>query len=336
MGGGNNRLIFMFFHKYNNIISLENLLIAWRQFLNGKRNKKDVEVFERNLISNIFSIYSDLKNKTYTHGDYTAFNISDPKPRNIHKANVRDRIIHHLLYKELYPSFDTKFIFDSYSCRKNKGTHKAIKRFEKFAQKVSKNHTKQCFVLKCDIRKFFASVDHQVLKDILEKYIEEKDLLLLLDNIINSFSPGLPLGNLTSQLLVNVYMNEFDQFVKHKLKEKYYIRYADDFVFFSQDKIKLENIIPEISEFLNQRLKLNLHPNKVFIKTIYSGVDFLGFIYFPKHKVLRTSTKRRMARRLQGEVSEEARSSYLGLLSHGNTHKLKIKLNLVDSSPPKC
>lgn len=334
-GGGDSRLILMFIHNYNSIISIENLLVAWRQFLNGKRSKKDVLEFERNLTINIFSLHSDLKNKTYNHGGYTAFNISDPKPRNIHKALVRDRVLHHLLYKELYLYFDKKFIFDSYSCRKNKGTHKAILRFESFVRKVSKNYAGQCFVLKCDIRKFFASIDHEILKIILEKYIKDKDLLLLLNNIIDSFSPGLPLGNLTSQLLVNVYMNEFDQFVKHKLKQRFYIRYADDFVFVSEDKTKLENLIPEISNFLEEKLKLTLHSKKVFIKTIFSGVDFLGWVNFSKHRVLRTSTKRKMLRKLKCEPKEETIASYLGMLKWGNGYKLNKKIAF-DSKPLKC
>ncbi len=316
----------MFIHSYNSIITVENLLDAWREFLNGKRNKKDVQEFERNLLTNIFSLYSDLKNKSYSHGGYIAFNISDPKPRNIHKASVQDRIVHHLLYKALYPYFDKKFIHDSYSCRVNKGTHRAVKRFEVFGRKVSKNYTKQCFVLKCDIRKFFASIDHQILKNILVKHIEDTDILSLLGNIIDSFSArnflavGLPLGNLTSQLLVNIYMNEFDQYVKHELKEEYYIRYADDFVFFSQDKYRLIEIVRDGVLFLKDKLRLELHPNKVYIKTIYSGVDFLGWVNFPKHRILRTSTKRKMMRRL----NEENMDSYEGMLQHGNAYKILL------------
>ena len=329
----------MFSHKYDDIISRKHLLIAWREFLNGKRDKKDVQKFGRNLISNLLSLHIDLKTKTYTHGGYQAFNISDPKPRNIHKVSVRDRVLHHLLYKELYPYFDQKFIYDSYSCRKNKGTHKALLRFEKFARKVSKNYTKQCFILKCDIRKFFANIDHQILKEILVKHIKDTDFLNLLFNIIDSFSTqgstlsirkGLPLGNLTSQLLVNIYMNEFDQFVKHQLKEKYYIRYADDFVFFNQDKNHLENLVPKISSFLESKLRLSLHPNKLFIKTIYSGMDFLGWVHFPKHRILRTSTKRKMMRKLQGEPSEATIESYKGMMKWGNCYKLSQKVAKID------
>lgn len=125
----------VFDHEYHTIISFENLLEAWQEFLKGKRRKEDVACFSSRLAENLLKLHTELKNKTYTHGGYVAFNISDPKPRNIHKAIVRDRVLHHLLYKELYPYFDKKFIYDSYSCRVNKGTHKASLRFEKFARK---------------------------------------------------------------------------------------------------------------------------------------------------------------------------------------------------------
>lgn len=176
--------------------------------------------------------------------------------------------------------------------------------------------------MKCDIKKFFANIDHEILKNILAKYIGNEAILWLLSQIIDSFNPGLPLGNLTSQLLVNIYMNEFDQFVKRKLKIKYYIRYADDFVIFSQNKTYLQNLIPNISGFLEKELKLSLHPNKILITTLASGIDFLGWVNFPTHRILRTSTKKRMLIRLKRNKTKETKASYLGLLSHGNTYKL--------------
>ena len=186
--------------------------------------------------------------------------------------------------------------------------------------------------MKCDIRKFFANIDHDILKSILKEHIADKDILWLLGNIIDSFETkkpisamtdmgknvrnsaiaenltkiGLPLGNLTSQLLVNVYMNEFDQYVKHKLKVKYYIKYADDFVVLSEDKEYLQNILKQAREFLEKELKLQLRPDKVFIKTVASGVDFLGWVHFPTHRVLRTATKNRMFRKLLENPKEES------------------------------
>jgi hypothetical protein len=187
-------------------------------------------------------------------------------------------------------------------------------------------------VLKCDIRKFFANIDHEILKTILVKHIRDKNIIWLLSQVMDSFRTkqefevGLPLGNLTSQLLVNVYMNEFDQFMKRELKVKYYIRYADDFVILNENKDYLENLLPKISAFLGRELKLNLHPDKVFIKTIASGVDFLGWVNFPYHTVLRTSTKRRMLKNLKKNYNPETKQSYLGLLKHGNSYELIQKI----------
>jgi retron-type reverse transcriptase len=212
----------------------------------------------------------------------------------------------------------------------NKGLHKAINRFRDFAFKVSKNDTKTVWVLKCDIKKFFASIDHRVLIKQLESYIPDKQIINLLEKVINSFSwqanKGLPLGNLTSQLFVNIYMTPFDRFVKHKLKTKYYLRYADDFVIMSSDKKWLKSLIPKISSFLLDNLELQLHPKKVIIKTLASGVDFLGWAHFPNHRVLRTATKRRMLARIRVYPTNETLQSYLGLLSHGNTQKLKTRV----------
>lgn len=323
---------------YHDIITIENLLRAWEGFLSGKKNRSDVILFQSRLMDNIFQLHHELKDKAYKHNAYYAFNISDPKPRNIHKATVRDRLLHHLLHDELYPYFDKKFIHDSYSCRINKGTHKAMDRFRDFARIVSKNNTRTCWILKCDIRKFFANIDHAILKGILAKHIGDRDFLQLLDRVIDSFSTegkidiGLPLGNLTSQLMVNVYMNEFDHFMKRTLKVNHYIRYADDFAILHEDKKYLENLVPQISEFLETKLKLSLHPNKLFIKTLVSGIDFLGWVHFPNHRTLRTATKRRMLSNPGIYSGDEAVvNSYRGLLSHGNGWKLIRKVELIKS-----
>ena len=321
----------IFTHTYEDIISHANLLGAWREFLKGKRGKQDVQEFQYRLSDNLAALYDELKCEKYRHGGYHHFKISDPKPRDIHKASVRDRLLHHALYRVLYPYFDRRFIADSYSCREGKGTNKALNRFRSFAYQVSKNDTKTSWVLKCDIRKFFASIDQGILLNILKKYLSDERILALVAGIIASFNSGtpgkgLPLGNLTSQLLVNIYMNEFDQFVKHVLKVKYYIRYADDFVFLSDEHSHLLSLLPHIDTFLRDMLKLSLHPNKVFIKTLASGVDFLGWVHFPDHRVLRPATKKRMFRRIHSNQKPEVVASYRGLLSHGNTKKLENKM----------
>lgn len=300
---------------------MENILATWNYFLRGKRKKKDVMIFQSKLSDNVNELHNLLQTRTYKHGEYSAFNVSDPKPRNVHKATAQDRLLHHLIYKELYPYFDQRFIYDSYSCRKNKGTHRALNRFQDFARRVSKNNTRTCYILKCDIKKFFANINHEILKKILARCIQDKDIIWLLNEIIDSFETktyisysvyvqsdknsataenvlltGLPLGNLTSQLLVNIYMHEFDMFMKQELRIKYYLRYADDFAIFSDSKRYLEELLPKMEKFLNEKLKLKFHENKVYIKTYASGVDFLGWVHFPYHRQIRTTTKKKLLR----------------------------------------
>ena len=204
-------------------------------------------------------------------------------------------------------------------------------RFRSMAYQVSRNHMRTCWVLKLDVKQFFASIDQEVLMQILRRSIRDKDVLWLLDRIVSSFSSGnpgvgLPLGNLTSQLLVNVYMNVFDQFVRHRLKGRHYLRYADDCALLSHDRPWLMAQLPMMRTFLREKLHLDLHPDKTMIQTFASGVDFLGWVHFPTHQALRTSTKKRMFRRLRGSPKEEVVASYLGLLSHGNAHKLSCRI----------
>lgn len=323
-------------HSYHDIISVENLLAAWKEFVSGKRKKKDVQEFQCNFMDNILFLHKELSEERYKHSSYYAFKISDPKPRDIHKATVRDRLVHHAIYRQLYPLFDSAWIADSYSCRNDKGTHRAMNRFREFGYKISKNNTRTCWILKCDIRKFFASIDQETLLAIIARHVKDTRTQNLIKEVVESFSSteigkGLPLGNLTSQLLVNVYMNAFDQFAKHNLKSKCYIRYADDFVFMSHDRKWLESILPRIQKFLLENLLLSLHPNKVSIGTLSAGVDFLGWIHFPDHRVLRNATKRRMLRNLSEDRNQARLQSYKGLLSHGNAHRLSTKY-LQDSS----
>jgi retron-type reverse transcriptase len=327
--------------RFEQIAATANLLEAWREFLQGKRGKRDVQEFQLQLMDNILALHRDLINRTYHHGGYQAFNISDPKPRNIHKATVRDRLVHHAIYRELYPFFDKTFIADSFSCRNGKGTHRATNRFRMFARSVSRNNTRTCWVLKCDIRKFFANIDHLILLEILGSYIPDQSTLALLREVIDSFSVapgvGLPLGNLTSQLLVNVYMNEFDQFAKHRLRIKHYVRYADDFVVLSPNREWLEVILSEMRNFLANRLKLELHPEKISIATLASGIDFLGWIHFSDHRVIRTATKRRAVKRVATDPKRERVASYLGMLKHGNAEKNRmVILDLAAAGEEEC
>jgi retron-type reverse transcriptase len=329
--------------KFEDIVSLKNLLSAWEEFLRGKRVKKDVADFSAHLMDNLIILHEELLRGDYKHGGYQSFKINDPKPRDIHKATVHDRLVHHAVHRLLYPYFDKKFIFDSYSCRRGKGTHRALNRLRQFFYRASRNNTRTCWALKGDVRKFFASIDHQILLTILSEHIADQNTLNLLRNIIESFSSGaesvgLPLGNLTSQLFVNIYLNKFDQFVKHQLKVKNYIRFADDFVILSENKKYLETILGEVKNYLAEELKLELHPNKVSIKTFAAGVDFLGLINFPAYRILRTKTKRRMLAKIQKRYFDQRRGfisvesfnqslqSYLGLLRHCHGYELSKRL----------
>ncbi len=315
---------------FEEAVSLNNLCAAWEEFIQGKRKKKDVQEFMLHLSDEIHSLHDDLSEGVYKHGEYQHFKINDPKPRDIHKATVRDRLLHHAIHCQLYPIFDRAFIADSYSCRKGKGLHRALDRFIIFARKISKNNTKTCWILKCDVKKFFASIDHEILLNLLSKRAADTKLLDLLYGIISSFENetgrGLPLGNLTSQLFANIYLNELDQYFKHKLRMKYYLRYADDFVILSDNQDDLIRLLPKIEEFLQINLKLKLHPDKVIIKTLASGIDFLGWIHFSHHRVLRTKTRRRIEQGIGQKPNNNRLQSYLGLLQHGNAHKISNRL----------
>jgi len=178
----------IFSHLYPQITSIDNLLVAWEEFIKDKKHRADVQIFAGNLLQNILSLHRDLTHLTYKHSHYQQFLIYDPKKRLIHKAIVRDRLVHHAIYRILYPIFDKTFIHDSYSCRDEKGTHKAVDQLESFLRKASLNYTRNCFVLKCDIKKFFDSISHEALINILKRKIDDSDLNWLLEEIICSFS----------------------------------------------------------------------------------------------------------------------------------------------------
>ncbi len=316
--------------SFEEVVSIENLCEAWQEFILGRRNKKDVQEFQFHLNDEIVNLHQDLISGEYVHGNYRHFRINDPKPRDIHKASVRDRLLHHAIHRKLYPFFAKLFIQDSFSCQTNKGLHLAIRRFEKLTRRAGCNNTRTCWILKCDIRKFFASIDHQILFNILRDHISDIRLLNLLARIIRSFevcsNKGIPLGNLTSQLFANIYMNEFDRFVKNNIRIKYYIRYADDFVILSCDKSELLDHLAKITAFLSEQLILILHQNRVFIKILVSGVDFLGWVHFSHHCALRTKTKIRMRRRVSHCQDRQTVESYLGMLTHGNAFGLSEDL----------
>ena len=308
-----------------------------------KQKRKMYKSLEYTLKKNIFELYHDLVAGRYSHAKYQAFYIQDPKLRHIHKAQVRDRIVHQAVYSALTKIYEPVFVNDSYSCRVEKGTHKAVQALSDMARKMTRNYTSPCYALKCDIRKFFDSVDHSILLSLIAEKVKDERAMELFQEIVESFAgykdyvregAGIPIGNLTSQIFANIYLNELDQFVKHELREKFYARYADDFVILSPNKEYLQSLIPQLESFLEERLKMQLHPHKVELRNFYQGVDFLGYVLFPQHKILRTNTKHRMLKKMNRcfmnfihekiEFTEmnSVFQSYFGIMSHGNCEKL--------------
>lgn len=333
---------------YERMICPESLFAAWNAFKVGKTGREDVANFEWKLEENIFALHRDLKSKAYRHAAYFAFFIADPKQRHIHKATVRDRVVHHAVFQVLNPIFEPTFIADSYSCRVGKGSHKGVDALSYMVRKISRNYTRPCFVLKCDVRRFFDSIDHSVLLEILRERIADTDVMYLLETIVESFPAGqlniferrkgVPIGNLTSQLFANVYMNVFDQFMKHERKIEHYARYTDDFIIVSDNRDSLIALLPKIRSFLSEKLHIELHPKKVSICQPHQGVDFLGYVLRRHSHVLRTKTKNRMIKKLAMRVADcnaelisantlrQTLNSYLGVLSHANGHGLGEKI----------
>lgn len=308
---------------FRRISATENLFAAWRMFSRGKHGKKDVAAYERYLEENVFTLQEELTTGRYRHGAYQAFVVRDPKERSIHKAGVRDRLLHQAVCRIIEPLFERSFIFDSFSCRLGKGTHAASRRLRRFLRSASQNNTRTVWVLKCDVRRFFDSVDHEILFALLRKKIRCRQTLRLLRHIIGSFakSPGkgLPLGSLTSQLFANIYLHELDRFVKHSLRRTWYLRYCDDFVVLDRSRQHLLAVVPQIQSFLKTRLRLDIHPRKINVRSWNQGIDFVGYVHLPRCTVLRTKTERRMLRKLNGKNL----SSYLGLCKHADTFELR-------------
>lgn len=327
---------------YNKVISLENLFSAWSEFRKNKNNKQDIQEYKFTLEDSVFELHKRLKEKTWMPDEYIAFYIKDPKLRHIHKATVRDRVFNQALFRVLYQIFDPIFIFDSFSCRVDKGVHKGSERLQIYARKLSKNYKKPIYALKCDVRKFFDNISHDTMFKLIKRRVSDPDVLNIIKLIIDSFhvksGKGLPLGNVTSQLFANIYLNELDQFVKHQLKVKYYVRYCDDFIILHEDKDFLLEMVGKIDIFLKTKLDLVLHPNKIIIRKLSEGIDFLGYIVMPYFKVVRNTTKKRILRKIKNAksrleknlITEESfdhiLQSYLGILKHCKGYKVQQEI----------
>src|SRR3989339_248340 len=271
---------------YEDICNYENLEKAFTKARKHKTLKPYIIEFEEKLKENLLQLQEELITQTYKPRPLKTFIIRGPKTRKISKSDFRDRVIHHAICNIIEPIFDKTFIYDSYANRIMKGTLKAIERFDEFKRKVSKNNHKACYFLKADIKHYFDTVDHQILFNILARKIEDEKVIWLIKQIFDNHKTiesgkGMPLGNLTSQFFANVYLNELDQFVKHKLKAKQYIRYVDDFVILHHSEEKLAEWKEKIVGFLRENLLLDLHPEKTRIILSDHGVDFLGLKIFP-------------------------------------------------------
>ncbi len=336
---------------YPQIYDFENLLQAYRRARKGKKQTPEMYAFHFNLEENLWNLHHDLQSGTYQPGPYRNFYIHDPKRRKISAAPFRDRVVHHALCGVIEPLFERKFIYDSYANRKGKGTHRAIERAQGWVRRYP-------YALKTDILKFFPSVDHQILEEILARTIACPPTLALCRTILASgagvlaneypmqwfpqddlFSPlerrrGLPIGNLTSQFWANVFLNRLDHFIKEALRCRGYLRYVDDLVIFGESKAALWHIRDQIGDYL-QQMRLSLHPRKTHVLPTRRGIPLLGFRIFSTHRRLLGSSLHRARRRLRHQrralgrgdltpdVLRQSLASWIGHVKHGDTWQLR-------------
>ncbi|MBU2637589.1 MAG: helix-turn-helix domain-containing protein [Nanoarchaeota archaeon] len=328
---------------YEEMCSYENLESAFIRARRGKTLKTYVIEFEKKLKENLMQLRAELLMQKYSPQPLKTFILRDPKTRKISKSAFRDRVVHHAVCNLIEPVFDSRFIHDSFANRIGKGTFNAVKRFDEFKRKVSKNNTLRCYILKADVKGYFDNVDHKILIQILSKRIRDERAMRLITKIIanhkdGSANKGMPLGNLTSQFFANVYLNELDQYVKHKLRAKYYIRYVDDFAILHQSRKALEDYKERIDIFLKEKLCLKLHPDKSRIIKLESGIGFLGFRVFYHHKLLARKNMRKfeknleqmgrqyMAGKLRREKVIEKFEGWLAYAVHANTYKYRRRM----------
>jgi RNA-directed DNA polymerase len=308
------------------IIPLVNLFKAYYSCRKNKRNTINALAFELNLEENLIALKTEIESGSYKPSSSIAFIVDKPVKREIFAASFRDRVVHHFLIQKMNAVFEPHFIYDSYACRKAKGTHFGIKRIDSFIRKCSKNYTQDCYVLKLDIKGFFMHINKAILYDKIETLFTakyngaDKKLYLNLCKTILFNEPvenaiikgkrsnwddlpkdkslfsakrgyGLPIGNLTSQVFANVYMSSFDHFIKHQLGIKYYGRYVDDFILVDSNKTYLKGLIPVIASFLKKELHLKLHPKKIYLQHYSKGISYIGGFIKPNRNYVSKRTK---------------------------------------------
>ncbi|TBR56390.1 RNA-dependent DNA polymerase [Westiellopsis prolifica IICB1] len=336
---------------YPQVIEFENILLASRQAQKGKRFRDNILDFNYHLETELIRLQEQLTDKTYQPGAYRTFHLTNPKSRLISAAPYRDRVVHHALCNIIVPIFEKTFIHDSYANRLGFGTHLALRKFTHFARNSR-------YVLQCDIKKYFPSIDHNILKQLIRRKVKCPDTLWLIDTIIDNSNEqetvidyfcgddllapvtrrrGLPIGNLTSQFFANIYLNGFDHFVKEQLKISKYVRYVDDFALFSDQRELLADARLAIEEYLAQ-LRLKIHPIKSQLFETKIGASFLGFRIFSDRIRVRNSNLHQARRRLkrlqtdyaQGRIEREkvnqSIQSWFAHLQHGDTWQLRQQI----------
>ncbi len=346
---------------FESIYDFDELCEAHRKARKGKRYRGDVMHFTSRLEENLIELSNELQWETYRVGKYRRFYVHEPKLRLVMALQYRDRIVQWAIYRKLNPFYDRLFIEDSYACRIGKGSHKAADRLQYWLRQAERRPGKW-YYLKLDISKYFYRVDHAILQRILAQRIMDERLLRLLNTIINSedtcfglpaglapedcsedmwlWDVGMPIGNLTSQLFANIYLDRLDQYAKHQLHIHHYIRYMDDIVILSDDKKELAEIRAQVEEFLFTELHLSLN-KKTTIRPITLGIDFVGYQMWATHRKLKKATARRIIRHVSamcemmaaGELSRDAfdraAASYNGIFQHCNSYGLRQKLNSI-------
>ena len=298
---------------WSRFVSFENLLAAYRKARLGKGRRPGVAEFSLHLESELLQLQRELLDGTYRPGQYRLFTIYDRKPRVIAAAPFRDRVVHHAVMKGIEPSLDRTFIADSYACRRGKGVHAAVDRYQTWAQTYR-------YALKMDVRHYFPSIDHDLLKEKLRRRLKDHGVLDLLDRIIDGsptlasetcyfpgddlFTPltrrvGIPIGNLTSQFFANLYLDDLDHFIKQELQIRPYLRYVDDMVVLGHEKGRLAEIRTAVRDRLAVD-RLRLHPHKAHITRVADGLNLLGYLVYPRRRRLRNDNGHRFARKLRG------------------------------------
>ncbi len=302
-------------------ISVANLWHSYCEYQKGKKRTYEFHDFTYNLEAELFTLHDDLADRSYQPGKYRYFEVTDNKKRTISVAPLRDKIVHRLIYDYLVKIYDKTFIYDAWSCRKGKGLHKAIARAQYFLMKYS-----DCNVWRCDVKKFFDSVSHKILLEIIKFRIKDTVSLALIEKNIKSYDlgngRGMPIGNLTSQIFANIYLNEFDRYIKHGLKPLAYLRYGDDFIILARNREKLETLRLLAIKFLENKLCLRTNfKNDIIIKARW-GLYFLGSVIYPSDLVLSLRNKKRIVEKLNLRNV----ASYYGIIKHFNYGDL-VKYN---------